>query len=158
LFRQAKKVCGVGRPQTCALAPRRELFAGILLNRLQHDEAGLARHTLLLTHEVLHEILVDEGRDAIEHPKRRFPFEGADGLHHLQGAPADEYGQAREKQLLVGREQVVAPVDGIAQRLLACRQVTRTPGEHSQPAAQLPEQRLGWQNMHPRGRQLDGQR
>ena len=52
----------------------------------------------------------------------------ADRFHAFQIASAHEHGQAAEKLLLGGAQQIVAPIHGGAQCLLALRQVSRSAG------------------------------
>ena len=58
-----------------------------------------------------------------------------DRLGRLEGEAAGEDGQAAEEGLLLGVEQVVAPGDRVAHRLLAGRQVARPAGQQRQPLA-----------------------
>ena len=73
----------------------------------------------------------------------RSPSASPDGLRRLQREPADEDAEASEQSLLFGRQQVVAPGDRIAQRLLAGRQVPRAARQQREPALQAAQQRLG---------------
>ena len=63
--------------------------------------------------------LVDQPRDQPRDPAAVDGAAGADLLGGLQGEAAGEDGQAPEEHALLAGEQVVAPVDGGAQRLLA---------------------------------------
>src|SRR5262249_62273887 len=63
-------------------------------------------------------------------------------LNCLQRAAADEYTQACKQRLLVRVEQLVAPINRVADGLLALRQIARTAGEQLQPVAQPCQQRL----------------
>ena len=56
------------------------------------------------------------------------------------------------------REQVVAPSDGVAQRLLAGREVAGTSSQGGEAAVQPVAQRLRRQQLDPRRGQLDGER
>ena len=71
---------------------------------------------------------------------------------------AGEHRQAVEQPPGVLVEEVVAPGDRAAQRLLARRQVARAGGQQVELVLQPAEDRLGRQELDPRGGQLDGQR
>jgi hypothetical protein len=79
-------------------------------------------------------------------------------LRRSQGAAAGEDGEASEQRLLTDVEEVVAPRDRVAQRLLPFWQVPRSCPEQPQPAIQPVEQRLRGEQFDPSGRQLDCQR
>ena len=81
-----------------------------------------------------------------------------DGLRGLQREAADEDREPAEEALLLGCQQVVAPGDGIAHRLLPRRQVARASGQQRQPVLKSREQRCGREHLDPRRGQLDGQR
>ena len=82
----------------------------------------------------------------------------ADGLGRGERAAAGEDGEAREERLLVGAEQVVAPVDRRAERLLAGGQVARAAGEEVEALLEPGEQRLGREQLRTRGGELDRER
>ncbi len=80
----------------------------------------------------------------------------ADGLGGRGGTAAGEHGQAREQQLLVGRQQVVAPVDCRAKRVLAFGQVA---GAAARELQRQEREELGGRVLaRARGRELDRQR
>jgi hypothetical protein len=58
----------------------------------------------------------------------------AHGFGRLERPAAYEHAQPPEQRLLLGVEQVVAPVDRRAQGLLADRQVARAAGKQREPA------------------------
>ena len=72
--------------------------------------------------------------------------------------PPCEDGEAREERLLVGAEQVVAPVDRRAERLLARGQVARAAGEEVEALLEPGEQRLRGEQLGARGGELDRER
>lgn len=80
------------------------------------------------------------------------------GFGSLQGAAADEDGEPAEEALLLIRQQVVAPLDGVAQCLLAGGQIAWAPGEEVQAMRETLEQGLWGQQLAARRRQFDGQR
>ena len=72
-------------------------------------------------------------------------------LSRLQRAAAHKHPQPPEQRLFVFVQQVVAPVDRVAQGLLARRQVARAAGQHLEPVAQSRQQRLGRKELDARG-------
>ena len=87
--------------------------------------------------------------------------EGLVGAHRLRGrqvAAAGEHRQPLEDALLVVEEQLVAPVDDGAQRLLAGQRRARPAGQQPEPIVQ-PGGDLGdRERPGAGGRQLDGER
>ena len=82
----------------------------------------------------------------------------ADGLHGGQAERASEHPEPGEQRLLAGRQQAETPVQSAPERPLPLRQVTRPAGQQTQPVAQPRKQRLRGQQLHPGGREFDGQR
>jgi hypothetical protein len=82
----------------------------------------------------------------------------ADGLECVERATADEYAEPREEGLLLRAEQAVAPLDGVAQRLLAIGQITCAALEEIQVVRQAREQRLRREEADSRGRQFNRER
>ena len=80
-----------------------------------------------------------------------------DGLNGLQGAPANEHRQASEEALLRLVQQIVAPGDRVAKRALSLRQITGTCCQERQASLEAGQQGARREQLHPRGRQLDGQ-
>src|SRR5438874_12489648 len=89
--------------QLLLLAALRQPPARILADRLKHPEALIRVPEKALVHERL----------------QRVEIGVRDPLGRLEGAAAAEDGKAGEQPLLVFREEVVAPIDRRAQRLLA---------------------------------------
>ena len=79
-------------------------------------------------------------------------------LGRLDGRAAGEDGEAREARLLVGAEQVVAPVDRRAQRLLAGGRVARRRRRARRARLQARGDLARGEQPAARGRQLDRQR
>src|SRR5438552_8028057 len=100
-----------------------ELFRGVLADRLEHREARLRGDALALSQQAL----VDERADAVEDVTRL--VRAARCLDRLEARAADEHAEAREEHPVGLVEEVVAPADGAAQRLLAGRQVLRAAGQ-----------------------------
>ena len=82
-------------------------------------------------------------------------FHPADCVDRIHAGAAGEDGQAAEEGALALFEQVVAPVDGAAQRLLALGPVTRAAGEQVETPSQAREHGLRREDVDPRRRQLD---
>ena len=100
------------------LAVRLEPFERVLPDRLEQAEARLAVGAVGLADEAL----VDERREALEH-LAQVRLVAADGVGDLQRAAAGEDSEPRQQSLLGRLEQVVAPVDRIAERALPRRQI-----------------------------------
>ena len=95
-------------------------------------------------------------------PSRMSPPElgrrAADRLGGLEVAAAGEDRQPIEQPPAAVVEQVVAPGDRAAQRLLAGRQVARAGGQDVELLLEPGEDRLGRQELDPRGGELDRER
>ena len=93
------------------------------------------------------------------HPAKdvELPIGVGDRLSRLQGAAADEDGEAPEQHLLLRLQQVVTPGDGVAQGALSLGRIPRPTGEEGQPLLQTGQHRLRREHAHPRRGQLDGQ-
>ena len=120
---------------------------GVLPHRLQQPEAGLAGNGRLTRDQRLVEERLEN-----QHHVVRLP---ADGLHRLEGEAAGEHCQPGEQVLLLGLEQVVAPVERGRHRPLAVRQVAQ-PTSHGVPG-EPGEQRGGRQQPARRRSELQGQ-
>src|SRR5207302_8068535 len=70
----------------------------------------------------------------------------------------DERGQPREQALLAGVEQIVAPVDRRAQRLLALGRVADAAGQQREAAPEAAEDLGRPEHLHARRRELDRKR
>ena len=103
------------------------------------------------------EALVGQRIKPVDHRDRQVAGRVDDILGHLRGPAAAEHGQSPEDRLLVRRQQVVAPVDGPAQRPLPLRQVPGTTGQQIQAALETIEDGRRSERAHPRGGQFDGQ-
>ena len=123
----------------------------VLADRFQHHKARFAVGLGLL-----HQALADQRFHGLENTQRGFDI--ADCVYRFQGAASDKHGEPPEQFLLVGGEQVMAPIDRPAQRLLPCRQVARPAHEKAQPMAELREHALRRQHPHPRRGEFDRQR
>src|ERR687898_220530 len=108
------------------VGPLQEPLAGVLVDGLEHREAGVAAALLLLPDEAL----VQERFGAFEGI-----LDGADLLHRTQGAAAGEHCEAGEERPFAFFQQRVAPVYGATQRLLPLWQVTRAARQELEPVA-----------------------
>ena len=82
----------------------------------------------------------------------------ADGLRGRQVATAGEHRQPLEDALLVVEEQLVAPVDDGAQRLLARKRGARPAGEQAEPIVEPSGDLRDRERSGAGGGQLDGER
>ena len=142
------------RPDEVGLAARLELLRGELADRVEQPEPRLAVGRLL----DLDQALVDERHEAVDDVAAELRGRAADGLGRLEVAAAGEDGQAVEEPPPAVVEQVVAPGDRAAQRLLARRQVARAGRQQVELVLEPGEDRVGRQELDPGGGQLDGER
>ena len=133
---------------------RGQLLGGELADRVEHPEAQAAVDLLGPD-----EALVGEERqavddvDAVELARRP-----ADRLGAVELAAADEDRQPGEQAALARAEQVVAPGDRAAERLLALGQVARAGRQDAELVLEPLEDRLGREELHPGRRELDRER
>ena len=84
------------------------------------------------------------------------------GLHQRlgrgEGPTAGEHPQSTKQHPFAGSEQVVAPGNGTAQRLLPRGKIPGTTGQQGQAPLEPLQQRLRRQHLDARGRQLDRER
>src|SRR5207248_9904372 len=78
-------------------------------------------------------------------------------FYGLQTAAAYKDREQTEETLLLGGEQVVAPLQRIVQRLLACWQVLLPASQHLKPILEALEQGLGRKQLNVSCCQFDGQ-
>jgi hypothetical protein len=151
---EVEEVAGVALPDELQLVALLESLEGELADRGQAAEPRLASAGLGAQDEAL----VDQGGQGIEDLDAERAIGIADRLGRLQRPAAHEHGQAPEQRLLGRREQVVAPGDGAAQRLVARRHVTCPAGQEAQALREARQDRLRLEQLHARRGQLDGQR
>ena len=132
----------------------RQALARVLADRLEHSEPRLAAGRVLASNQAL----VDERRDPVGNVQADVEAGIADGLRGLEGPAPAEHRQSPEENPFGLVEQVEAPVDRPAQGLLARGQIAGTPDEERQALLEADEDRVGREQLHPRGRQLDGKR
>ena len=120
----------------------REALERVLADRLEHREAAVS---------LANEALVDERGE-------RLQLRIADRLCSLEAPAAGEHRQPGHELLLLRVEQLEAPFDRCAQRLLPLGQVPCPACEERQPLLQPFEQGVGRQELHEGGCQLDRER
>ncbi len=133
---------GAGVPVTdgaCVL----ELFERVLTDGLEHAEPAVGTGQ---------QALVGERRDPVER------LEPAHRLGGFEREAAGEHAELREQPLGLRFEQVIAPADRGAQRLLALRRVAGAAAEQIEPAREPVEDVLRREDLDPRRRELDRQR
>jgi hypothetical protein len=126
---EGQEMVGVPLPRGADLAALIESLAGVLSDRL---EQLVARRARPLPHH--HQGAIHEAGEQVEDLVGREPLIGADGLGGLEGPAAGEDREASEQHLLRLRQEVVAPVDGRAQRTMA--------GQRSAPAGSQQRERV----------------
>src|SRR3954468_10928590 len=107
-------------PDTVLLAGVDEAGWGEVADRLQQPEAVVADN---------HERAVHETAEDVEHLEAIDGAAGPDLLGGVEREAPGEHRQRAQQRLLGLREQVVAPLDGRAQGLLAGRARRRAAGE-----------------------------
>ena len=109
---------GMAAAHGLAVAALGEPLERVLPHRLEHSEAGLAfGHALGAKQAVVQERL-----DPVDHVQVEV---AGHGRGTVEREAADEHAEAREERLLVGREEVVAPVDRGAKRPVPLGQTAR---------------------------------
>src|ERR687885_644169 len=94
-----------------------QAFQRVCTDGIEHIEARLVADPCLL----IDERLVDQRLEAIQEIDPEIAIAGTDRGGSGERPAAGKDGQAYEQTLFRHREQVVAPVDGCADRLLARR-------------------------------------
>jgi hypothetical protein len=102
--------------------------------------------------------LVGEPGQQLEHALWADAAPGSDLLGRGQREAAREHCQPAEGHAFVLVQQVVAPVEGRPQRLVAARGRARATGQHGEKVAQVPGQLTDGQHPHLGRGQLDRQR
>jgi hypothetical protein len=151
-FEQSEEVVGVAISDGRLLATLGQPLQPILAHRLQHSKARFPLAAFLLAQQAL----VDEGSNAAENIKRT--FRAGDHLRSLDGAAPSKDGQPADNSLLLQGEEIVTPGNGVAHRLLSCRQSPCPSGQQRQAHFQALEQRPRRQDPDEGRSQLNGQR
>ena len=106
--------------QRVGLAPLSELLQRVLANRLEHRESDVAVEVFADPQQALFR----ESLQSAEHVERQVVVgDPADGVGRVDRTAAGEHAEPREQRLVIRIEEVMAPVDGAAQRSLALRHV-----------------------------------
>ena len=96
-------------------------------------------------------------RPAAQPPAGASPPDRQTASSASRDAPPAKTPRRAEHRLLAGVQQVVAPGDGVPQRLVPGRQVAGATAQERQPALQPPQQGARRQHGDARGGQLQGQ-
>ena len=138
LLSQVQVVVGMGTLDGLGLCALAQAFQPILPKGLQHAEARLP----CLGPALLQQAFVKKPAHAFQHLSYHIRERSANRLFRLQGTASDEDAETAEEALLLGGEQVVAPLDGIAQRLLAGGRILDSSRQDLQAVTQAGQQRL----------------
>ena len=143
----------VTRRERVDLAGTLELASRELAHRLEHAEARLGRGVVHLHERLIHEVL-----EQVEHLRRRESLVGYDGLGGIEGERTREDGETPQEQLLGLGEQRVTPRDRSFDRLVARQHHRVAAGEHPDRVAEPVEDLRRREDATARRRKLDGQR
>ena len=154
LLHEAGEELAMAKRDDGGVRSRREPLATVFPDRLEHPEPGLAGRGFVDPQQAL----VDERRQALEEVEPELRAGSHTAVADFRLEPADEDRDPREERLLDRVEEVVAPVDRAAQRLLAGRQVARPAGQDREALPQPREEGLRREQLDPGGCQLDRER
>ena len=102
-----------------------------------------------------HERLVDQLRDAVEHIERIDVVTADHRFRGVEGEAAREHAEAIQDHAVAFVEQVVAPVDGSAQRLVTFHRGAAASGEEPEPLVESSRDLLGAHHPGACRRELD---
>ena len=142
-----------GRPRRCALAFLDQPIATVFADRLEQPVAGLCGRVVERDQG-----LVDELAEQAEDVARADARPGAHDLSCLERRSTDEGRQRPEHAALRVREQVVAPVEGGPERLLARQGGAAAADEESEAVVQPIDDGRDGQDRDARRRELDRER
>ena len=91
---------------------------------------------------LLQQVLVEQGSHPVQYRERCVPECSRDLLDCCKRAATDEDREQAEEPLFLGIEQIIAPLDRVAQGLLACGHISRIAGQELQTLAQTGQQCL----------------
>jgi hypothetical protein len=117
---EGEDVRGMALPHLLLLASVREMLLRVRPHRLEHRAPVSAR---------LNQTVVDEGLERID-------GRSAYGLDGVQGESSREGGEPGEQVPFFVSEQIEAPVEGSAERLVSSRQVARSAAQQREPIAE----------------------
>src|SRR5215471_3717922 len=129
-----------------------EGFPSVLTDRLQHHETRL----LLLWLALSQQTLVDEGGHAIQNRSRLVAQGSGDSFDCRERHSPDKNAQPPEEPLLGGFQEVIAPGNGVAQRLVPLEGILCPARQEREALAQPGEQCLRRKQRDTGGGQLDG--
>src|SRR5713226_1173531 len=115
-----------------------EAFQPELTDGFQHDESRCFPFALRL----LHQALVDKRCHALKHIQWLLLICHTDSRSSLERTASHEDGEPAEEVLFLLAQEVVAPLDGVAQCLLAGGQIACATGEDVESAREAFEERL----------------
>ena len=144
---KCQEVLRVAAAALAELSGGTQSLEGVLAHRVEHGEAWLG----VAAHQLAQQAVVDEGGERVQRG-------AADRFGGIQRAAAREHRQPGEQRPLTGPEQLVAPVDGGAQRVLTCGGVASAGRQQIQAVLQPREHRRGVEQLRPRGGQLERER
>ena len=153
LLGQAHVPFQVAVPHRCLFLSCYQLLARVLPHGLQEPVASTCLPALRD-----HERFGDQSRQEIQHLLRRHTVTGADGLRRLQRPATGEHGQPAQEQALRLAQQVIAPVQRRAERLLARQGSAATAGQQAKAVVEPRPQLVERQRRESCGCQLDGER
>src|SRR5258707_3076009 len=123
LFCQPQVVGRVRLSHGLHLLMRSQRLPCVFVHGIEHQQAWL----VIRLFSLLREAFVNEGGDGFEHVCLRIVKSVAHSLRRLQGAAADEDGQAAAESLFLGIQEIVTALDGGAQGSLALRKIACSP-------------------------------
>src|SRR3981081_2889249 len=148
-----KEVLEVSLPKRGRFTRVDQLLACVLADRLEHR---VSRGAAELVHH--HERLVDEMREQIKDGRAVDAFTGTDSLRRLEGPTPDKDGYSPKQDTLRVVQQVVAPVNERAQRLLSRDHGSTATGEEPESVVEPPGNLSDRENSDPGCRKLERQR
>src|SRR5438105_13721964 len=113
---------------------------------LEHPEPHIIQATATRCALLSQQTLVDQRLDSREWFESKCAIWIANVGDRIQRKPADKNRKLAEQHLLCARQQVMAPIDRTAQRLLACWLVARAAFEQPEPTIEPVQERLRWQD------------
>src|SRR5215471_5662244 len=99
-----------------SFSARFQALSPIFANGFQHHESRLVSRLFSL----LQQTVVEEGRYSIQ---RYSVLLTAYRFHRLESTAAHKDGESAEQVLLIGRQELIAPLDGTPQGQLPCRKI-----------------------------------
>ncbi len=157
LLRQCQAPGRVGVAGSRLLLARLQPLPRVLTDGFQHREARTRLARVVPIVGPPQQALVDEGGDPLKWVEGEVADRGDHGLGCVQIEPTGEDGQTAEQRLFLGSEEVVAPGNRRAERVLAGRGIQAAAGQEAETIREPRQQRLGREDIDPSGGQLDGQ-